>query len=136
MAVVHASGKVSQIYCHYDGYVEHNGKILVEHYYNLEAVEALIALGDLSVLGKYLLPNSNEVHTFEDPVKDVCIAYGRDRGETSTAPAIFDDTGWLGYEGRSEEYDYIFKNGEWFLHGEEKPLSTLVNGAKASNIFW
>jgi len=37
-------------YCHWDGYVEHNGKILVEHYQNREDVQELIDGGSMSSL--------------------------------------------------------------------------------------
>jgi len=41
---------VVSVYCHYDGYVEHNGKILVEHYRNREDVMELIDGGSMSHL--------------------------------------------------------------------------------------
>jgi hypothetical protein len=37
-------------YCHWDGYVEHNGKILVEHYQNRQDVQELIDGGSMSSL--------------------------------------------------------------------------------------
>ena len=45
---------VSYIYCHYDGYPEHNGVILQEHYSTPFKVDQLLALGDLSVLGEVI----------------------------------------------------------------------------------
>ena len=41
---------VVSVYCHWDGYVEHNGKILVQHYQNREDVKALIDGGSMSSL--------------------------------------------------------------------------------------
>jgi hypothetical protein len=41
---------VVSVYCHWDGYVSHNGKILVEHYQNREDVEELIDGGSMSHL--------------------------------------------------------------------------------------
>lgn len=41
---------VVSVYCHWDGYVEHNGRILVEHYLNREDVEELIDGGGISSL--------------------------------------------------------------------------------------
>jgi len=43
-------GPVQHIYCHYDGFPRHNGKILNEHYRDLAKVKELLALGDLSLL--------------------------------------------------------------------------------------
>jgi hypothetical protein len=41
---------VVSVYCHWDGYVENNGKILVEHYQNREDVQELIDGGSMSSL--------------------------------------------------------------------------------------
>ena len=44
------SGKFRTIYCHYDGYLEHNGEILCDVYDTPEKVDKLLDLGDLSQL--------------------------------------------------------------------------------------
>jgi len=86
------SKAVKSIYCHWDGYLEHNGSILNTHYSNSPKVNNLIALGDLSSLrptigDKHLfssieLPkDQREAH--EEAVKDMCTFYTRDRGETA-----------------------------------------------------
>lgn len=41
---------VVSVYCHWDGYPEHNGKILVEYYLNRQDVEELIDGGSMSTL--------------------------------------------------------------------------------------
>jgi len=41
---------VVSVYCHWDGYVEGNGKILVEHYQNRDDVQELIDGGSMSSL--------------------------------------------------------------------------------------
>ena len=41
---------VVSVYCHYDGYVEVNGRILVEHYQDRKAVKELIDGGSMSSL--------------------------------------------------------------------------------------
>ena len=41
---------VVSVYCHWDGYVESNGRILVEHYLNREDVQELIDGGSMSSL--------------------------------------------------------------------------------------
>ncbi len=38
------------VYCHWDGYLDHNGRILQEHYDSAQA-NHLVALGDISSLG-------------------------------------------------------------------------------------
>jgi hypothetical protein len=32
IALEYADGSIKQIYCHWDGYVSHNGRILHDHY--------------------------------------------------------------------------------------------------------
>ena len=66
IAIEKQDGTVESIYCHFDGYLSHNGEILQEHYSTKEKMEKLIELGDISQLGD----------TLEETV-----AYHRDRGE-------------------------------------------------------
>src|SRR5262245_21370447 len=54
-------GSLRVIYCHYDGYPEHHGPILTEHYTDPVLVTALIDLGDLSVLAEQI----GEPHNFD-----------------------------------------------------------------------
>ena len=52
---------VVSVYCHYDGYVQHNGKLLIKHYRNREDVQELINGGSMSSLrtrGTWELTNS------------------------------------------------------------------------------
>ena len=51
IALEYADGTVGQVYCHWDGYLDHNGQILQEHYQDPFKVRALLDLGDLSSLG-------------------------------------------------------------------------------------
>lgn len=49
--IVHlADGTWKRIYCHWDGYLSHNGRILFESYNTQKKAEALVAPGDLSSL--------------------------------------------------------------------------------------
>ena len=72
---------VKTIYCHWDGYPEHNGQLLVNNYTSPSAVFELMELGDLSSLA-------------ETP--DQCKAYHRDRNEP-----------WGMVEARDVEYDNL-----------------------------
>ena len=53
--------QIISVYCHYDGYIEHNGKILVESYSNKELLEDLINGGDMSSLRSEHCWNSEPV---------------------------------------------------------------------------
>ena len=57
---------VKTIYCHWDGYPEHVGELLVNYYNTPTAITTLMELGDLSSL---------------DATSDECTAYHRDRNE-------------------------------------------------------
>ena len=113
IAVLHNDGKVSSIYCHWDGYLNWNGKILSNHYNTLEQAESLVALGNLSSLGARLVPYVDEEHTFDKRVKNVCLFYGRDRGEDDQEACIYDSLEDYFLQNNWEEYDYIFKDGKW-----------------------
>ena len=96
-----SSGEIRGVYCHWDGYPEHNGKILVESYKNTSQVDALLALGDLSILG-------------EDPEK--CVAYARDRGESDVDAKTYKDRG--DYDLHGPSYTYLFDGERWLMSVE------------------
>lgn len=103
------------IYCHFDGYLEYNGAMLVKYYNDRATVEKLLELGDLSVLNKRLEPDPSKPHGFDcdKQQKDVCVFYGRDRGDKDVQAKIFtlgqldDPDNWM-------EYVYIYtKDNQW-----------------------
>jgi hypothetical protein len=126
------SKDVRAVYCHWDGYLEHNGSILNTHYSNSAKVNNLIALGGLSSLrptigdkhafSEHELPK-DEVEAFRAATKDMCTFYGRDRGETGQEFKVFPTLKKAEdyFEGSWCEYLYIFKykksddyqSGEW-----------------------
>lgn len=125
IAVIHDNGTVSQIYCHWDGYLEGVGRTLVSHYNSLELAERLVALGDLSTLGAEI----GEKHDFDalsKDIGDVCTAYGRDRGETDTEARVFATVKEYLDNCQSEEYNYLFQTGEWFYVSYEQEKFALV----------
>ena len=50
IAVKHGN-RIKAVYCHWDGYLEHNGVILNEFYNASPVANNLVALGDISSLG-------------------------------------------------------------------------------------
>ena len=101
IAIENQDGTVTSIYCHWDGYTEHNGKILFENYH-LTKTEQLIALGDISSLGE----------TIEDTV-----AYARDRGEDFNQ-TTFDNVPTLFEAGFNSGVEYVYcltKDGRWLV---------------------
>ena len=101
---------VSYIYCHYDGYPDGVGAILTEYYTDINKVNELMKLGDLSALG----PEIGEKQDFNDRSthNDIwCLAYGRDRGEenVSVKQGKFDEL----IVDQSVSYVYIFDGDYW-----------------------
>ena len=101
-------GDIRTIYCHYDGYLSHNGALLYTHYNTEEKVNALIDLGDLSSLCEKLIPDPDSSHTWETPQENVTVAYHRDRGEE-----LHVDRSASIHSIDSQDYNYLFKDGAW-----------------------
>ena len=87
ISILETTGTVKQIYCHWDGYFDHNGRILKTFYKTPELVKQLISLGNLSVLAENI--NPTEDHSFDSPQEGVCVYYGRDRGEDNAEYTLF-----------------------------------------------
>ena len=69
------------IYCHWDGYPAHVGKLLLENYTDIKKIRKLVSMGSVSSLGKEIDIPEGVTHNFENRVKDITTFYHRDRGE-------------------------------------------------------
>lgn len=148
------SKAVKSIYCHWDGYLQHNGSILNKHYSASPKVNQLIAGGDLSSLR----PEIGVQHAFstigmtkeeqeahEALHADSCTYYTRDRGEDAPYKH-FNSIKEAGayYEGSWCEYFYLFKyddnleGGKWYYrtrdNGRWKRLSTAMKKFKEDEV--
>ena len=127
IAIENADGTVSAIYCHWDGYPQHNGMMLAEHYTNREKVQQLIDLGSISSLREYVFPEGE--HSFERPESATTIAYHRDRGEDLVIEQYSSVDEYL--KGDLEEYGYLFTaDDEWIWVDGDYPPSDRVKYAK------
>ena len=54
------NNKVEYIYCHHDGYLDGVGETLKTYYTNNDVIDKLMALGDLSSLGKEVESNTDK----------------------------------------------------------------------------
>ena len=130
IGVMHGD-KVKSVYCHWDGYLEHNGEILQTHFDSARA-NHLVALGDMSSLG----PVIGQAHPFsqfeikeDDPEREAklalielakhegwCTFYGRDRGETGTEHKVAHTfVEFLEQaDGCGAEFYYIMKDDVWY----------------------
>jgi len=140
IALEFADGTIGQVYCHWDGYLAHNGKMLQEYYSNPFVLRDLIDLGSLSSLR----PTIGTKHPFSmfeanmtqdefyNLYRDMCTFYGRDRGEGQSDATYFKDYEHFLVDGQEEEYDYILRNVNgkptWFVsdHGGDFQLLTVA----------
>ena len=146
IALEFADGTVQQVYCHWDGYLEHNGAILRDHYSDPFVLRDLIDMGDMSSLGKVIgeahpfspfLTKNKELSDEENDCLEAeakalyeaareagyCTFYARDRGETGVSAKKFADFEDYRKNHQYEEYEYILRNidgkATWFVddHG-------------------
>jgi hypothetical protein len=143
IGVMHGN-KCKSVYCHWDGYLEHNGAILQEHYDSAKA-NNLVALGDMSSLGSVI----GEEHPFgyhgtdmsaeeyNAKFRGMCTFYGRDRGETGTEFKVAHNFSEFleQVEHCGGEYYYVMEDGLWYcgsIYGEFKGQLVLLSQALAS----
>ena len=145
IGVMHGD-KCKSVYCHWDGYLEHNGAILQEHYNSAKA-NYLVALGDLSSLrpeigekhafSQFDLP-AEEVEAYKKLTEDMCTFYGRDRGEENIEFKVS-----LTFEEFLEqcdncgaEYYYIMRDGVWYTGrpGKGDQMVTLANALEQNAV--
>lgn len=113
--VVKVGDKVKGIYCHWDGYPSHNGRILIGHYNSQELAEQVISLGDLSSLDVSM--ECPDGHTYSTPKDGYSIAYGRDRGEDDTDAKEYGDYPEA-LESLEQECNYYWDGSRWLYEGK------------------
>lgn len=134
------------VYCHWDGYLEHNGRILQE-YYNSSRANELVAMGDISSLGELIgekhpfSPHASAKDKIAHEAADAAgwtTFYARDRGETGVEFAT--DFSFADFLNRVDdsgaEYYYIMRDGVWYTGCPGKgsrlvPLSKALAATKA-----
>lgn len=113
IGVIHGD-KAKVVYCHWDGYLSYNGQILQDHY-NSPKANHLVALGDLSVLGRNIEIPEDVTHTFDNPADGFCVFYGRDRGEEGCEFRVCQSDFELFDTYSDCEYFYIMQDGVWMV---------------------
>lgn len=95
IAFEYNDGSVVRMYCHWDGYLEHNGRVLRRHYKNKQKVLNLIKLGQI----RSLEPSLEEIEAYENAAKE----------------EYFQD--WQDASKNMQEYFYLFKESEskWYV---------------------
>lgn len=90
-------GNLTGIYCHWDGYPAGVGRRLADNYVDPTKIDSLLALGDISMLGREL----NDT-----------IAYCRDRKEDMSLPYVFTSIDSIRKDNGCE-YAHVYDNGGW-----------------------
>ena len=101
IGMVEADDSVSAIYCHWDGYLSHNGDLLDKHYDSDVKVAELLALGDLSTLGA----------TLQEP--DTRLLSGGAAAVRFESIAAYREA--LGQSG--DQFRYLWDSAAWFYIG-------------------
>lgn len=125
IAIQRQDGTVAQVYCHWDGYLENNGDLLIKYYNTAEKINALLAHGDISSLGEEIGVQHPFSHReanmspgeYEDIFGNMTLYYGRDRGESDTNAREFVDVESYektGDSGMFEEFNYLFIGNRWY----------------------
>lgn len=129
-------GTFDYVYCHWDGYPEWNGRILLKHYNDVEKVKALISLGSISSLGvDPTLPiNMSEdgdvkVERDTDGFSPYVIDYHRWRNEElvigkSDKPQCHEEYSYIYKKDSSGEYKWYILTDEWGAYSKEPVLLT------------
>ena len=109
---------VKAIYNHSDGYLEHAGRILAEHYRDESKVDELLAHGDVSMLDE----NIGVKIDFNDYktryANKQCKFYMRDRGEKyKHAEQLKDETELIEFSNNCDvDFIYMFAYGYWYVY--------------------
>lgn len=101
IAVVLKDGSVRQIYCHWDGYLEHNGAILKEHYTDQMLAEEIVSKGDMRTLSE----KQEEISYF---------------GESHHSCRDFRNLQAFMAGRITEEFNYLLKDGVWLCTQDDQ----------------
>ena len=105
IALEFADGTVEQVYCHWDGYLDNNGVILLQHWSDPFKLRELIDLGDMSSLGERI----GTQHPFDKAPQGECTFYLRDRKESGCEAKKFKDFADYKANHQYEEFEYILR---------------------------
>ena len=124
VAVMHGD-VCKSVYCHYDGYLDYTGRILLSHY-DSTAANALIARGDNSGVKEIL----EEMNFYEDRE-----AEGEDVEEfvnsTPWAVAHSFEEFLDQVQGCYGEYYYVMRDGVWYAGAVYETEGLIKNGLVA-----
>ena len=114
IALEFADGTVQAVYCHFDGYLENNGQILLKHYSDPFKLRDLIDLGGFSSLQETVEATAEGAYTQRgedlsiEKYKDIQDYYANNYGEE------YDYILSMNWEGKAQWYvRYYATEGNW-----------------------
>lgn len=114
IGIMNKDGSITDVYCHFDGYLDGVGITLVENYDTEEKIYELLERGDMSSLGEDIMS---------------CKFY-KDRGEdgvdAKTIPADVPNIKDVYYESGQNcwaDYVYLFEDGKWIYSRESLKMT-------------
>lgn len=108
IGIIDSKGKEKRIYCHNDGYLNHNGELLLKYWNSADKVNELMEFGSISSLEKY-----PHVTVLGQPPKDK-----RQHRYLMSVRWEKNDINPMNVGGNlagKEEYNYTWKNGRWYV---------------------
>ncbi len=130
--VKRADGTWARVYCHWDGYLEHNGALLAEHYNSQALAEALVENGDMSSLHEKC--DKPDGHSYETQVKGYTVYYHRDRGEPwdRTQPKTGESLAAVWPPADTwTEFTYVWDGTAWWVGDPDGKPTELIELAAA-----
>jgi hypothetical protein len=128
-------GITRAIYCHWDGYLDHVGSLLLKHYADTDKRTALVNLGSISSLRERVQPEPGEDHSFDRPAEGVTIAYHRDRGEELQPAEEMPMADFIANPpDHGTEYWYLHDGGQWFVRCRRGGAWHPLDGATEDSI--
>lgn len=135
IGVMHGD-KLKSVYCHWDGYLQHNGRILQDHYDSAKA-NHLVALGNISSLNEQIgekhpfsgydvTPNIS-FEKYKELYGTMTTFYGRDRSESGVDFTVDQSYEEFLRKEYDYEYYYIMRDGVWYV-GVNRSDESMVPG--------
>jgi len=123
IGVMHGE-KLKSVYCHWDGYLQHNGQLLQNHYDSAKA-NHLVSLGFISSLKEEIgvehpfsqydvTPNLSQDEYYEKYGK-MTTFYGRDRKDTGTDFTVDQSYDEFLSKDYDYKYYYIMRDSVWYV---------------------
>lgn len=115
---IQRNGNIRAVYCHFDGYLSNNGRLLIENY-DLDGVKAICNLGDMSSLGETI---------------EKCEFYGRDRHESSVQARQCESIDDYISTFSDCDYFYLLDDKKWFVITNNRSVNSLEEQLVRKNI--